>query len=505
MPPVDASLHAGLPQLGHGPAISLAISQASVTEDQLVDSSLDRQSTPVDEQSPQSRTMAKTFDLLQTDLENRQLIYSYVFANGNGRNLCAAAPILRREALPMTMCKEEPLRHLTIYIMAYDQKTRDDWLKMEWKTQQNEVFTHVFTTLNHSLVRRLKASVRKIEQLNIIILYLWAKVREVAFLLSDISHWNVDHLMIEMSSEGPQTFNFCTRPLGDLSLNMKCEYNFLSLVHMVLLEPLFSARKMGNTSLSWYCQALPDDDSTPGPMLDLISLPAAPQEDGYPRLRTWNTGKPTNINGFWHELTLNRMRVEVLNITFNFDAALDSFAGNAANRLRLQRFRTWKEGEQCALSLKNWKKTMMSFKQSRQKLQFLKNLRQTSLMLCDPAAFKRSVEAIQDKEWNDALIRRNEAMQLNLLPTSPSTLPATGGKSRALVAMWTRDQMGKLSAKMRELIRSHAVDEWSKQYPLGIPKISYILELQDREHAENHGENANEDKDGKDEESEEED
>ncbi|KAK8074646.1 hypothetical protein PG997_009309 [Apiospora hydei] len=446
--------------------------------------------------------MAKTFDLLQTNPENRQLIYSYVFANGDGRKLCAAAPILRKEALPMSLCKEEPLRHLTVYIKAYDQKTRDDWLKMEWKTQQNEVFTHVFTTLNHSLVRRLKASVRKIEQLNIIIdppaaddtdgsqiLYLWAKVREVAFLLSNISHWNVDSLMIRMSSEGPQTFNFCTKPLGDLSLNLQCDYNFLSLVHMALLEPLFSARKMGNTSLSWYCQALPDDDSTPGPMLDLISLPAAPEGGGYPRLRTWNTGKPTNINGFWHELTLNRMRVEVLNIAFKFDAALDSFAGNAANRLRLQRFRTWEEGEQCALSLKSWKKTAMSLKQNRQQLQFLKNLRQTSLTPFDPAAFKRSVEAIQDKEWNDTLIRRNEAMRLNLLPTSPSSAPTAGGKSRAFVAMWTRGQVREPSGKMRKLIRSHAVDEWSKQYPLGIPQISKILKLQGREHVENHDEN----------------
>ncbi|KAK8016547.1 hypothetical protein PG993_014736 [Apiospora rasikravindrae] len=453
--------------------------------------------------------MAETYDLFAAPLVVRRLVYSHVFANGNGNNLCAAAPILQEEALPETMCKEEPLLCLTVYIKAYDQKTRNDWLKMEWKTRHNEVFTHVFTTLKHRIVRRLKSSVRKIEQLNVIIdppaandsdgsqiLYLWAKVREVAFLLSNIWYWDVDHLMIKMSSEGSQTFNLCSKRLGDLPLNIQCEYNFLSLVHMAVLEPLFSARKMGNTSLSWYCQAHPDRKTTPEPMLDLVDLLAAPVGTGFPLLRTYNTEKFTNINGYWHELTLNRMRVEVFKITFVFDAALDYFRGNAANHLRLQRFRTWEMGEQSVLSHESWKQMVKSLKYNRQQLQFLKNLRKASLMHFDPAAFKRSVEAIHDKEWIDVVIRRNDAMLPYLLPTNPPLPPAAGGKSQAFVAQWTRDQMDGIT-------ESYPVDEWSKRYPLGIPKISDILKHQDGEDVENHDENANEVKDGNEDKSEE--
>ncbi|KAK7983675.1 hypothetical protein PG989_011077 [Apiospora arundinis] len=160
--------------------------------------------------------MADTFDLTRVPGELRRMIYSYAIANGNGKAICDAHPKMRKEALPMTMEKDKPLRYLIIYIKAFDPNRRDDWLEMEWKTARDEVYSQVFADPDHETTGRLMNVVGRIEELRIVIEppvanetdltqvhYLWAKIRDVAFLLSHIKRWDVPCLSINMISKGP--------------------------------------------------------------------------------------------------------------------------------------------------------------------------------------------------------------------------------------------------------------------------------------------------------------
>ncbi|KAK8064703.1 hypothetical protein PG994_007341 [Apiospora phragmitis] len=441
----------------------------------------------------------------------------------------------------MTMQEHARLRRLTIYIKPFDQKRRDAWLETTWETPQHEVFSLQFIDLDHALIRRLAGTVIEIEQLNIVIeprarddtdiwqvMCLWAKVRDVAFFLSSIEHWGVRKLSIQMTSEWPRTFNLKSTPLSKLPRMIKCDYDFLSMVHMALLEPLVSANKLHSTSLDWYHGDPPDKESTPQPLLDLVNIsarrrgaglssfanrysPSAHRDSRHPNVfpaasqllllpptlvaepndNTALSVEANDVNNYWHKLTLTRMRVEALNITFAFDSVLDTLHGTAANHLRLQRLRTWNMGENCALSLESLNKTVCDLKLNRQYLQYLKNLRQVSLQQSNPAVHKRHLEeAMQDSEWRGHIVRHSQALWNDLLPTSSSSCPTAVGQSKSIVACWTQHNMQQhVPSEVRRIIEDHVtVDKWSSQYPLGIPSLNYI-----REHTEE------EDGDGQDE------
>ncbi|KAK8072608.1 hypothetical protein PG996_005956 [Apiospora saccharicola] len=288
--------------------------------------------------------MAEAFRLIEAPVDVRHGVYSSIFANGDGKNLLEALPdLLRKEALPKSLQKGECLSYLTIQINAFDLEHRDAWLKIEWKTAQGEVFSQVFIHLDHEIIRHIIDNVGEVDQLNIIIdpsaaahdadadadltqiLYLWIKVREVASLLSKMKHWGVQNLAIKMTSVGPSTFKLTSRRLGKLPFMVKSDYNFLSLVHMAIFEPLISgkkvdgATKMSATSLEWYYQILPvgditadqdltpDRGSTPEPILTLI--------DGLGAFSNgpvmWNLRDEYSIiSTFFKDVTLARMRVE---------------------------------------------------------------------------------------------------------------------------------------------------------------------------------------------------
>ncbi|KAK7999781.1 hypothetical protein PG990_012381 [Apiospora arundinis] len=453
--------------------------------------------------------MADTFDLTRVPGELRRMIYSYAIANGNGKAICDAHPKMRKEALPMTMEKDEPLRYLIIYIKAFDPNRRDDWLEMEWKTARDEVYSQVFADPDHETTGRLMNVVGRIEELRIVIEppvadetdltqvhYLWAKIRDVAFFLSHIKRWDVPCLSISMTSKGPGTFDLTSTPLCRLPVTSKllvmldCSYNLLALTHMALLEPLISARKLGSTTLSWYFGFPPDAHSTPPPILGLVQRSASPSASP-------QQVQPLDLNTYCHQLSLKKMRVETLKVSVALDLDIDAAVGVAANHLRLQRIRTWQKSEQCSLSLESRNKLLPSLQQNRRQLEYLKNLQRPYLEKFDPLARKYSQQALQDKDSHGYSIRLNQRTWANLLPsqpapapestlidvsTTPTFAPITAVTTyEATVARWTQDKMSRLSGSACMRIECHKpVDKWSWLYPIGVPSLYYLRDCEER-------------------------
>ena len=426
----------------------------------------------------ESAELPATFDLQRAPFEVRRMIYSCVFANGDGRRLCKADPNLCKEALPMSIRRDKRIPRLTIYIEAFDPAHRDDWLVMEWLTDENELFTAMFVHLEHETIRRLMSISGLIHSLHVIIKpeaasdndltqvpYLWAKIRDVAFLLGNMKRWDVQNLSIAMHSKGPSGFNLASTPLCQLPIHLACNYNFLAMAHMALLEPLISNKKLGSTHLRWYQDAFPDTDSTPEHMLGLVGI-AWGSQDSSPD--TLGTVSPIHLNDYYSPSSLERMRAQVLSVTVAFDLHLDNAAGVAACHLRLQRFRVWGGSELCALSLESRSKTMQTLTQSRAHLELLKEHHPEWCYL----------EAVQDKEFRDLSIRLNQDMHTKLLPSgfsSASTSTATGKEHQAIVAQWTKDKIVQLSDELRFHIDHHEpADKWSSNYPLGVPSLYHI-------------------------------
>lgn len=237
---------------------------------------------------------------------------------------------------------------------------------------------------------------------------------------------------------------------------------------------------MGATSLTWYYKTAPvggvtpgyftsDLMSTPGPILMLL-------EDALQGQVMNGPGKGNRyvdhglLNNCWMDITLARMRVEVSKLDFAFDLATDTAHGTAADYLCLQRFRTWKIEGIYALSLKGREEMISSADYNRKQHQFLKNLEKGVLKQHDPKAHIREVEATQDLESNNSSVQRNQAIWEGL------TLPAMT-EFKAIVSLWTLHNRDKLGDEVFNIVSLHGgVDEWSKQYPLGIPSLNHILE-----------------------------
>ncbi|KAK7914858.1 hypothetical protein PG985_012561 [Apiospora marii] len=433
--------------------------------------------------------------------------------------LVAPSPEVGPPRRPQTPT-DECLMYLTIYIKAFDQERRNDWLEMEWMTSPTESTSQVFIHLNNDFIRGIIGDVSEIDQLSIIIdpsaadgtdptqiICLWTKVREVASLLSNMKHWNVRNLAIKLTSAGPGTFKLTSKPMGELHSMLKSDYNFLSLAHMAILLPLIRDKKMSATCVEWYYQNLtgsdmtpdqdlaPDRSTTPEPILKMIDILGAVTDD----YGMWNLRDDDyTMSTFWTDVTLARMSVEVSRVDFAFELALDSAYGPAANHLRLQRFRTWKlEDETSALSRKNRKRTMESMCLNRSNLQYQKNLLETTLMPTDLEADQRKSGAAQDMESNRLAVKRNDAIWAGLLPVSPSSAPTN---TQAAVIRWAQTKMGKLNCEMHDHFISlqDGVDQWSIQYPLGIPSLYRIHEEAHREeeHEEQNNETDSDSEDG---------